>query len=318
MPSNLTKQYTWITAGVLFAILWSSASTATKIGLADAQPLVIAQVRFIIAAIVMLVFSHIIKRHPFPTGKEWKNLAVYGFLNITVYLGCYVVAMQHVTAGIGALAVATNPLFISFLSVFLLKKKLQANVIVAIILGTAGVLIASWPLLKGTMVTRPGLLLLLFSMLSYSAGAIYFSAKAWNNLNLFTINGWQTLIGGMLLLPFTLLAYSDSSNHFTSNFWASTLWLAVPVSVFAVQLWLWLLKTNTVKAGLWLFLCPVFGFAIASWLMHDVISTYTIAGVVLVMTGLFLAQKDAKQNNGSDIQKSNHSEAVSINEKYRK
>jgi len=45
-------------------------------------------------------------------------LAVYGLLNISIYLGMYVIAMQTITAGIGSLAVASNPVFISFLSVF--------------------------------------------------------------------------------------------------------------------------------------------------------------------------------------------------------
>jgi probable blue pigment (indigoidine) exporter len=291
---TLSKQYKWITAGVLFAVLWASASTATKAGLAEAQPLVIAEIRFIIAAALMLFFSHIIKRQRLPANKEWKYLTVYGLLNITVYLGCYIVAMQHVTAGVGALTVATNPLFIVFLSAVFLNKKLQAPIIIAIVLGTSGVMIAAWPLLKQATVTLGGLLLLLFSMLSYSAGAIYFSSKKWNSLHLFTINGWQTLIGGVLLLPFTLLFYRNDNNHFTIHFWISVWWLAIPVSVFAGQLWLWLLQTNTIKAGLWLFLCPVFGFAIAALLLHDVISGCTIAGVILVMTGLFIAQKSAR------------------------
>lgn len=276
--------------------MWASASTATKIGLSEAQPLVIAQVRFIIASILMLMFSHVAKKQRLPTRKELRQLAVYGLLNITIYLGCYVVAMQQVTAGVGALAVATNPLFISFLSAFLLKKKLQFTTILAIILGTLGVLIASWPLLKQATVSATGLLLLLFSMLSYSVGAIYFSAKQWSNLNLLTINGWQTLLGGILLLPFTAVTYRNNLNHFTFKFWISVLWLAIPVSVFAVQLWLWLLKTNTMKAGLWLYMCPVFGFIIAAWLLHDVINIYTIIGILLVMIGLFIAQKNSKRS----------------------
>lgn len=291
MASDKLKQYTWVSAGVLFAVLWASASTATKIGLSEAQPLVIAQVRFMIAAITMLLFSHVIKRHRLPSGKELKNLAVYGLLNITIYLGCFVVAMQHVTAGVASLGIATNPLIIIFLSIVFLKNKLQPAVAIAIVLGTLGVLIAAWPLLKQASVTAPGLLLLLFSMLSYSAGAIYFSMKEWNNLNLFTINGWQTLLGGLFLLPFNIITYHNNYNHFTPTFWTTVLWLAIPVSVFAVQLWLWLLRTDAVKAGLWLFLCPVFGFVIAAWLLHDDISSHTIIGVLLVISGLFLAQK---------------------------
>lgn len=296
MNSLRQNQYKWVVAGVLFAVLWSSASTATKIGLQEAQPLVIAQVRFIIAGILMLIYSHAVKGNRLPQGKEWQYLTIYGLLNITIYLGCYVIAMQHVTAGIGALAIATNPLFIGFISVFLLKKKLHVSIILAIILGTSGVAIASWPLLKEASITTSGLLLLLFSMLSYSVGAIYFSNKQWDSLNLFTINGWQTLIGGALLLPLTAITYHNAANHFTYKFWASALWLVIPVSVFAVQLWLWLLKTNAIKAGLWLFLCPVSGFVIASYMVHDVISIFTIAGIILVMTGLFLAQKNSKQN----------------------
>ncbi|GAC1442867.1 MAG: EamA family transporter [Sediminibacterium sp.] len=284
--------FRWIIAGLLFAVLWASASTATKIGLSSAQPLVIAVVRFGIAAVIMLALSHIVSRNRLPAGKEWGMLTLYGLLNITIYLGCYVVAMQRVTAGIGALAIASNPVFISFLSVFFLRKKPTLSLGIAILLGTAGVVCAAGPLFNHAAVTTSGLLILLFSMLSYSAGAIYFSAKDWKGLDLFTINGWQTFIGGLLLLPFALVYYSSGANHFDQTFWYAVLWLAIPVSIVAVQLWLWLLKTNAVKAGLWLFLCPVFGFSIASWLMNDSISGYTVIGVLLVVAGLLLSQRD--------------------------
>lgn len=294
MVRNNNRSYEWIGAGLLFAILWASASTATKIGLTSSQPLVIAVMRFGVAATIMLLWTHIINGNRLPKGKEWKQLTIYGLLNITIYLGFYVIAMQAVTAGIGALAVATNPVMISFLSVFFLKKKLTWPVALGIVLGIAGVVCASWPLLGGASVTTKGLLILLFSMLSYSVGAIYFSARDWGDLPLLTINGWQTLIGGLLLLPVALFYYKSPSNHFNKAFWGAVLWLAVLVSIIAAQLWLWLLKANPIKAGLWLFLCPVFGFAIAAWLMKDPISLDTIAGVALVIIGLVIAQKNKK------------------------
>lgn len=280
---------------MLFAFLWASASTATKIALDSSQPLVIAQVRFAVAGLIMLLFAHILTKQKLPRGIEWKQITIYGLLNITIYLGCYVISMQHVTAGVGALAIATNPLFISFSSIFFLRKRLKSEVFIALFLGTVGVLIASWPLLEDASVTVGGLLLLLFSMVSYSFGAIYFSAKSWNDLSILTINGWQTMIGGILLLPFTLYEYHGNQNHYDLKFWGGTLWLAIFVSIFAIQLWLWLLRKNTVKAGLWLFLCPVFGFAVAAVILNDVISAYTVIGIVLVMIGLFLSQRDAKQ-----------------------
>lgn len=286
----------WLTAGVLFSALWASASTATKLGLTVAQPLVIAVVRFGIASVIMLFIAHVIKKHRWPQGNEWKQIAIYGLLNITIYLGFYVIAMQTITAGIGALAVATNPVFISFLSVIFLKKKLTGDLMLSILICTAGVLCAAWPLFGEATVTLKGLLILLFSMLSYSIGAIYFSAKDWNGLSLITINGWQTLLGGIFLLPVTLFFYKDQANHFDITFWYSVGWLAVLVSIVAVQLWLWLLQTNTIRAGLWLFFCPLFGFAFAAWWMHDSISIYTMAGVLMVIGGLLLSKINARKN----------------------
>jgi drug/metabolite transporter (DMT)-like permease len=286
----------WLGAGILFAALWASASAATKIGLTVAQPLVIAEVRFAVAALLMLAITHLIFRHRLPCGIEWKQLALYGLLNITIYLGCYVVAMQTVSAGIGSLSTATNPVFISVMSVFFLNKKMTGPLILALVICSAGVVCAAWPLFRNAYVTPGGLLILFFSMLSYSVAAIYFSSRRWNDLHLFTINGWQTFLGGLFLLPLTVLFYKSDSNHFDFTFWKCVGWLAIPVSIFAVQTWLWLLKTNPVRAGLWLFLCPLFGFLYAAWLLAEPISLYTIVGVVLVITGLVISRRNVQKD----------------------
>jgi hypothetical protein len=50
----------------IIRILWASASTATKIGLAVAQPLVIAEVRFALASFIMLFITHFILKQGLP------------------------------------------------------------------------------------------------------------------------------------------------------------------------------------------------------------------------------------------------------------
>jgi probable blue pigment (indigoidine) exporter len=285
------KEFQWMAAGLLFSIFWASASTATKIGLEDAQPLVIASTRFAVAAFIMLFYAHFVKGERLPTSKEWKSIAIYGLLNITVYLGLYVIAMQEVTASIGALATATNPLFISLISVFFLNTKLTWKLALSLFICICGVICASWPAFGDATVTTKGLFLLLLSMISYSLGAIYISRKKWDNLSIITINGWQTFLGGLFLLPISLYFFNPAANHFTFRLSAGILWLAIPVSIFASQLWLWLLKINPVKAGFWLFLCPLFGALIAAVLVNDEISIYTWIGILLVIGGLIVARK---------------------------
>ena len=281
-------------AGIAFAILWASASAATKIALQSAQPFTIAVSRFFIAASVMLFTSHIILRQRLPEKKEWKQLAIYGTLNISIYLGLYVIAMMHVSAGLGTLSVGTNPVFISIMTAIWLKQKIKRTTIISLLLCATGILLAAWPLLKSSYATPQGLVLLLISMLAYSVGAVYFSNNKWNNLHILVINGWQTLFGGILLMPFLFAFYDAGKNVYNIKSVGGMLWLAIPVSIGAVQLWLYLLRDNPVKAAFWLFLCPVFGFAIASFMLNEPVSIFTLTGVAFVIAGLYIVQKKKK------------------------
>ena len=278
-------------AGLCFAILWSSASAATKIGLESAQPFVIAVTRFFIGGAIMLFITHVLLKKRLPKQKEWQQLALYGLLNISIYLGCYVIAMQNVSAGLGSLSVGTNPVLISIITSIWLKRPVKRNTILSLLLCTAGIVIAAYPLLENSYATPMGLIILSISMLSYSVGALYFSQNKWSDLHILTINGWQTLLGGIFLLPFLFIFYDKSKNIYDLKWISCVLWLAIPVSIGAVQLWLYLLRDNPVKASFWLFLCPVFGFVIAAILMKEPISTYTFIGVAFVIAGLYLVQK---------------------------
>jgi probable blue pigment (indigoidine) exporter len=287
----------YIAAGVFFALLWSSAATATKISLQSAQPFVIAVARFFIGGMGMLFFAHLIWRKRLPQKKEWLFITVYGFLNISLYLGLYVVAMQEVSAGLGSMAVAVNPVLISILSAALFDHKMGIKHWLSLLLCSAGVVVAAWPLLQNSFATVNGILIMLVSMLAYSAGAIYFARAKWSDLHILTINGWQTLIGGVLLIPVLLFTYKSEFNRFDFHFYSGVLWLAIPVSIAAVQLWLWLLKRNAVTASYWLFLCPVFGFIIAAVSLNEPITLFTVAGVMLVTAGLYMVQKSITVKN---------------------
>ena len=211
-----------ILTGILFAMLWASASSATKIGIQSAQPLVIGNFRFFIAGFLMLGYSYLFQKNRLPKGAEWKQLAIYGVLNVTIYLGFFVIAIKHVSAGIGSLATATNPLLISILSSFWLGRSVKKTEIIGLILGILGVGIATYPLFKNSFADVEGLIILSISMVSYSVGTVYYSAQKWD-LPLLLINGWQVLLGGILLVPITLCFTDWTQNTYDLKFWGSVL-----------------------------------------------------------------------------------------------
>jgi probable blue pigment (indigoidine) exporter len=280
-----------IVAGIFFAMLWASASSATKIGLGSVQPFVLANVRFILAGIILLFIAKLYGRNIQFNSKDFKQLAIYGFLNVTLYLGAFVYAIKHVSAGIGSLSTATNPLFITVFTALFLGKKSKANEWTGLFLGMVGVLLATYPLLQNAYSDTEGLLILLLSMLSYSLGTVYYSGQNWR-LDRLSINGWQVLFGGIMLLPFTLFYFDSLENTYDLKFWFSVTWLIVPVSIGAVQLWLYLLSNDPVKASIWLFLCPIFGFLYSYFLLDEPVSWHTFAGTFIVLIGLFMGQMD--------------------------
>ncbi len=279
--------------GVLFAFLWASASVATKFGIAVADPLTLATARFFIAGAGMLVFAYVVlpSKNRLPKGGEWQQLFVFSLMNTSIYLGTFVIAMKEVSAGLGSLSTATNPLFIIVMSAIWLKRKLKTREVVGVTLGLLGVVLACYPLLLTSYATIKGLLILLVGMLSVSAATVYYARIPWT-LGSVVINGWQVLFGGVVLLPIVLLTGGISKSHFNLQFWLSAGWLIIPVSVLGLQLWFYLVKIDTVKASLWIFLCPIFGFANAYFILHEPITWHTFAGTFLVIVGLYLAQKE--------------------------
>lgn len=279
-------------SGIIFVILWASASSATKIGLHSVQPLVLSIPRFILASALMLGIAHLAMKQPLPANKvAWKKIAIYGFFNVGLYLGLYVVAMQEVSAGLGSLFIAINPVLIMLISTIWFRQPLRVVTVLSFTLCMAGMLLAAYPLLDGSHASPLGLILLLLSNISYSAGAIYFSKQDWGGMHILTINGWQTLFGCLYLLPFAFFFYQPTANVFDIGFLGAVVWLAIPASIIASLLWMSLLRDNPTKASAWLFLCPIAGFAIAAAIMKEPLSWHTFVGVILVIAGLYIVQR---------------------------
>ncbi|GAB3941092.1 DMT family transporter [Spirosoma harenae] len=281
-----------IIPGILFAALWASASVTTKFGVQSVHPLILANVRFFIAGSGMLLFAYTIQRaqNACPTRTEWGRLLIFSLLNTTIYLAAFVLAMKQVSAGIGSLSTATNPLIITLISALWLRRKPRWNEIGGLLLGLSGVAIATYPLLQNSYATIEGLLILAVGSISVSAATVYYARFDWRLPNL-VINGWQVLLGGIQLLPFTLLFADFSTAHYDTRFWTSLFWLIIPVSVVALQLWFFLVKQDPVRASLWLFLSPIFGFVYSYLLMDEPITLYTLVGTAAVLGGLWLGRK---------------------------
>lgn len=235
----------------------------------------------------MVIICHLILRLRLPKGREWRSIAIYGLLANSLYLSLYVLAMQQVSAGLGALSVAIAPIVINLGTSFLDKRKPGAVTVFSLVICLAGVTVAAWPLIRNSMATPAGLGILMVAVVIYSMSVIYFARTDWRGLSLLTISGWQILFGALFIVPLVAVTYRPAANHWVASTWTGVLWLAIVVSIVAVRLWLWLLKADAARSSYWLFLCPVFGFLISAVFTHEPLTGYTFSGMALVIAGIW-------------------------------
>jgi len=290
---SFAAMYKNILPGLLFAVLWASGSVAVKLGILSADALMLACVRFILTGFIFLPALSLTTKHRLiPRGGEWKQLAIYGFLNSTLTLGSFFAAQKYVSAGISMLFIATAPLLIALLSATFLKRKLSRFEVVGMLLAFAGLVIASNAEVRSAHFSVVGIVLLLVYITAYALSSVYFSSIK-SGLSNMVFNVWQVFLGGVLLIPLCFIFSQSHIRHYDVNLYLSMAWLIFVLSFVANQLWLYMLKIDTVKAAAWLYLTPVFGYLFGYLVLGERITVPAIAGTAVVITGLIISKKTA-------------------------
>jgi len=128
----------------LLCLIWGSTWMAIKIGLADAPPLYASGFRFIIAAAVLWLII-LIRKAPLPNSlKSFVKRGVPGLLLYGLSYALLYFAQQYISSALASVLFATYPLFVSVLTLWLLRsEKLSLWIWLGLILGLVGVIVIS-------------------------------------------------------------------------------------------------------------------------------------------------------------------------------
>ncbi|RYE16165.1 MAG: EamA family transporter [Sphingobacteriaceae bacterium] len=88
-----------IAEGLLFALLWASATVATKFAFHSCDLFLLTLIRFVTVSIILLFYTYVVKgkSSTFPTKTEFKKLLILGVLNVTIYMSGYLIAIKYVS-----------------------------------------------------------------------------------------------------------------------------------------------------------------------------------------------------------------------------
>ena len=272
--------------GLLYVLLWASASVAAKFLRGDAAPLTALAIRFAIAGGLLCAINYVIMRgNRMPRGAEWRHLAVLGFCNSTGYLGLAWLAIPHVPVGLFNLTVATGPFVVALLSRLWLGRVIMPREWLGMLIAAGGLIVVVAPSLGLANATPLAVGMVALAVVINSVGSVY-ARRVQLQLPPFVVNGWQLVFGVLMLLPFAAVLNNGAEIRPSPNLLLAIGWSALPVSIGAMAIWFGMVRKDALRASTWLFLTPIAGYALAALLLGEPVHIWDAAGALFVMIGL--------------------------------
>jgi drug/metabolite transporter (DMT)-like permease len=281
-----------ILAYILVSFFWGSTYLAIKIGVEDMPPMFFAGVRFLIAGLIMIVFSYI-RGYAFPAGKsEFSRLSLIGLFMLLGGNGLVVFAEQWVDSGVASLIMATIPIFAGVLEHFFIRTtRLTFKALSGLLLGFFGVYFLLVPAEHGISIDIPGILVLLSASFLWSTGTVL-SKTFKGNSSIVSNIGIQMFAGGVGLMFVSAITGEFSRVRFSMNSVLAIAYLVVFGSLVAYSSYIYLLqKWPATKAGTYAYINPLVAVSLGAIFLDEKINFLMILAMGAILLGVLIVQK---------------------------
>src|SRR5688572_19862644 len=129
-----------IVSVVVAMVIWGGSVPITKAAIADVPPVLLAWLRFALAAALLLPF-HRAKRQRGVEAPGRRDALLLGLTGIAIYYLGYNIGLVYTSASHGALLQSAAPALTAILAYFWLRERLSPIAIAGVALSIAGVLL---------------------------------------------------------------------------------------------------------------------------------------------------------------------------------
>ena len=282
---------------LLVAALWGGGFIAVKDGLNTLTPMVLASMRFVIAAVLFKVIFY--TRLKDITRKEWLNGALVGFF---LYLGFafQTVALQYTTASKQGFLTATYVIMVPLIHWMISKKMPKQKVFVGSLLTFIGIGLVSY---EGTLSLNKGDILTLICAVFFALHiiSIDYIGKMMASLKLAYI---QIVVASLLFVVTALLFEPIPTSLSPSGIWA-----VVYLGIFSTCLCFTLQTvaqrhTPPSHASMLLSLESIFAAIFGVLLLGEAMTTKVIFGCILIFFAILMIEMEMplKKNTEANVE----------------
>ncbi|AUG54626.1 DMT family transporter [Thalassospira marina] len=273
----------------MLALLWGSSYIFIKIAVAEIPPLTLIALRVSIAAVFLTAIVFGQKQHFPRDAKIWAHLLVQAFFNS---IGAWTIlawGQQYVDSGLASVLNSTSPVFLFFISLFLIHRdQINGLKLLGALTGLGGVILIVGPAaLNGLGQHLMGQLAVLTGAFLYACSALYgkkFTAFAPS------VTAAGTMIWAAIwLIPLCLVNDHPWALRPSLSAISAVIILSVFCTGVALMLYFRLVKTlgpmgvvsqSYLRAGIGVFL--------GIFILHETPGPRTLAGIAIALAGVVI------------------------------
>ncbi|WP_104990163.1 EamA family transporter [Deinococcus sp. NW-56] len=269
---------------LLITFIWGVNFVVIKWSVSDAPPLLVAALRFAVAAFPAVLF---VGRPQVPARILWGyGLAVgvvqFGLLYLAVQLG--------MSAGVASLLMQTQAFFTALLAARFLGERITPPQMLGMALAFGGMAVIGTA--SGGDVTLIGLGLTLVAALGWAVSNLL--VRASGGANVFALVIWSSLVAPLPLAGLAVLTegWGNVVGTLTDSgatFWAAVLFMGLGNTVLGFGVWSWLIQRHgAARIAPLSLLVPVFGMLASAVFYREAFPALKLLGAGLVLAGLVL------------------------------
>ena len=269
---------------ILLGAVWGSAFMFIKISADDFGPILLVNLRLLLAGALFLPFL-LQKKYLAYFKSHFSGILILGIFSNAFPFTMFSYASLGATSNMLGILNGTTAFMTMVVAYFWLKESITPKQIFGIILGFLGILVLVNPANGSATLGASGFALV--GALSYSFSGVYIQ-KYQLNANKFVLIGWAMLFGGLFLIPLSFFNLPDQMPD--NNAIAALLWLGIVSTGIAYLGYIRLIEQiGAVRTSTVTYLLPVFSIIWGSIFLQEKITWIIFGGFIFVMIGMYLA-----------------------------
>lgn len=278
------------------SFFWGTTWLASKEGVKHMPALQLATIRQFLGGICYVAF-YIIKKEPWPKGKQWRTIIILSILNFALSNGLSTWGVKYITSGLGAIISAIFPIWIIIIN-FFNGQRIAKMALLGILISFGGICIIFIDYIGDFL--RPdfqfGIILMTASTISWAFGILETKKKA-SSFNPYFSLGLQMLISSIFLFGITEASGTNISlTQIPAASWWAIAYLVIIGSVLTFIAFIYSLQhLPTEISSIYVYINPIVAMILGSFIFGETLTQAIAIGAAVTLVGLYLVNKSIRK-----------------------